>query len=229
MKVYLSEYGPCGYNSLQEIVDYKLGLGHSYLDHVIQYNVRYRDCLREKGMDGLLEMLFDECPRLAREETVLNNLKNWWVNGMHEHLADYDIQCYPRDARLNIAGSWFDGVDDVKAQVEMSGRTSKPIFEFLMDSRWSRREKYKENPDGLHIGELWESYPTFDSSDAGDGRSYDNYFFSRSPLTVAMMDCYSEIDKEANKCMVHEYIPKDALPVLYCNGDYPCVLLASEK
>ena len=85
MKVYLAEYGRCEYGSLQELVDYKLndGYGYLYLDDVVQYNVQYRDCLRENGIEGVINMMIKECPRLRKEEKVLQHLREWWKERMH--------------------------------------------------------------------------------------------------------------------------------------------------
>lgn len=231
MKVYLAEYGRCEYGSLQELVDYKLndGYGYLYLDDVVQYNVQYRDCLRENGIEGVIEMMIKECPRLRKEEKVLQHLREWWKERMHEHLADYDIQCYRRDERIKIAGSWFNGLDDVFSHVEILGRSREPFFEFQQINRWTLRDYHKQNVDGVHVAHLWESYPQFDSSDAGDDRNFENYFFSRTPISIEMMEHYCKLKSESNDCKVHEHIPKEMLPILYCDGDHPYVLLASEK
>ena len=231
MKVYLAEYGRCVYDSLQELVDYKLndGYGYLYLDDVVQYNVQYRDCLRENGIEGVINMMIKECPRLRKEEKVLQHLREWWKERMHEHLADYDIQCYRRDERIKIAGSWFNGLDDVFSYVEILGRSREPFFEFQQINRWTLRDYHKQNVDGVHVAHLWESYPQFDSSDAGDDRNFENYFFSRTPISIEMMEHYCKLKSESNDCKVHEHIPKEMLPILYCDGDHPYVLLASEK
>lgn len=70
----------------------------------------------------------------------------------------------------------------------------------------------------------------FDSSDASDGRSYNNYVISMEPLTEEKMDEYCDrIRASSNACMVHEYIPEDLLPIVYWDGDSDNVLVATAK
>lgn len=70
----------------------------------------------------------------------------------------------------------------------------------------------------------------FDSCDSSDGRSYNNYVFSKIPLTEDLMELYCKrISARFNACMVHEDIPTDLLPILYYDGDSDWVLLATKK
>ena len=70
----------------------------------------------------------------------------------------------------------------------------------------------------------------FDSSDASDGRSYNNYIISCNSLVEPMMEIYcSQVSVRSYFCMVHEDIPPYLLPILYYDGDSDCVLLATAK
>lgn len=230
-KVYMPHYGQCEYNCLEELI---LELRHNrgssswrslFLNHVVQYNVRFRDCLRAKGIEGLIRMLIEECPSLITEEKELGDLRRWWKERVDEHIADYDIQCYPVNAQLSLCGYSFDGIGEIESQVELSA-SDKYRWD---DDRVYPRKEYKQNTQGLHIGELWESYPTFDSYDASDGRSYDNFIIREHPITVADLRHLSEVKRGMNACRVNEFISSDLLPVVYHDGDNPYILVASSK
>ena len=226
-KVYFPCYGGCEFGSLEVAVDFvqqmRGGL-YVYIDEIVMYNIRFRDCLRMHGIEGVIKMLIDEAPAIAQETKALETLRSKWTHRMNEHIADYDIQCLPKNGRICINGCWFEGLKDIEAQVEISGTPG-----YLFRS-WYKREEYRHNPLGLHVGNIWRSYPKFDSSDASDGRCYNNYVFSKTPLTEEMMEDYcSRIKASFDSCMVHENIPADLLPILYYDGDSDCVLLATAK
>lgn len=230
-KVYMPQYGQCEYNCLEELI-LELRYNHGsktwrnlFLDHVVQYNIRYRDCLRAGGIDNVIEMLIEECPSLASEDKELSKLRHWWKERMSEHIADYDIQCYPVEFKLNLCGCLFDGLRDVESQTELSV-SDKYRWD---ESRVYPRKNYILNPQGLHIGMLWESYPMFDSSDASDGRSYDNFIIREHPITSSDLKQLSEIKRGMNACRVHEAIPNNLLPVIYHDGDNGYVLVATNK
>ena len=219
-------YGRCGFGNLVEAVKYvqKMPGGLDvYICDIVMYNVRFRDCLREKGIDGVIKILIDEAPVVAHDTKALEGLKCRWTDRMNEHIADYDIQCLPKNSRFYIEGCWFDGLEDLDSQVEMSGNPRHQL-------RWYTRDGYKPNPAGLHVGRIWVSYPTFDSFDDCDNRSYNNYVISKEPLTEEKMEEYCKrISMSGNACMVYEYIPKELLPVLYWDGDSENILLATAK
>ena len=224
--VYFPCYGGCEFECLEEAlkVVQKMPGGLSlYITDIVRYNIRFRDCLREHGIGGVIEMLVDEAPAVAEDSAALNELRRKWTDRMNERIGDYDIQCLPKDGEIYINECLFHGLNDIKQQVEMSGNPSHTY------SKWSAREKYQPNPS-FHIGNIWQSYPTFDSYDAADNRSYDNYVFSKEPLTEAMMDVYcKQIRSSYNFCMVHEDIPINLLPILYYEGEGDSVLLATRK
>lgn len=230
-KVYMPHYGQCEYNCLEELV---LELQHNrgsyewrslFLNHIVQYNIRFRDRLRARGIEGVIAMLIDECPSLSCEEKELGELHRWWKERMHERIADYDIQCYPRDAQLSFCGFSFDGIGEIESQVELSA-SDKYRWD---DDRVYPCKNYTPNTHGLHVGELWESYPTFDSYDVSDGRSYDNFIIRAHPITVADLRQLSEIKREMNACRVHEDIPENLLPIVYHDGDNEYMLVATNR
>lgn len=226
-KVFIPCYGKCEFGSMGEAVNYvqKMPGGLSvYIDKIVFYNIRFRDCLREKGIDGVIKMLIKEAPAVANDAKAIEDL-NWkWTDRKKEHIADYDIQCLPKDSLILIGDYLFNGLDEIETQVEITGNPTH-IY-----SKWYVLEGNIHNPAGLHIGNIWESYPKFDSYDDCDSRSFNNYVFSMQPLTEAMMDQYCKhVDIISDVCMVHEFIPKELLPILYYDGDSDNVLLATAK
>ncbi len=81
----------------------------------------------------------------------------------------------------------------------------------------------------IHVGEIYESYPIFDSSDLKDRRSFRNFIFRHSPICETDMRDALAIPHRCNFCMVQECIPHDMLPVLYYKGDGEHMLLATER
>ena len=226
-KVYFPCYGGCEFHSLEEAVNYveKIpGKLSTYISEIVMYNIRFRDCLRAQGIDGLINMLIGEAPAIIHDTKALEHLNEKWVEKMGKHIADYDIQCLPKDYWFLIEDCWFEGINDIDAQIEMYGSV-----------KWHEIKCYahqgcKSNPAGLHIGHLQENFPIFDSFDASDDRKYNNYVFSRQPLTEEKMEQYFKtVSSHMDFCMVHEEIPKEFLPILYYNGDSDYVLLATEK
>lgn len=218
----------CQYDSLDELIaEQRLkgyGGGFLFLNEIVEYNVRYRNCLREKGIEGAIAMLISDCPSLAKEQKDLDGLRDWWTRIMEEQIADYDIQCLPRDSKWYILGCPFEGLRDVQNQTEMSGCPTHDEA-----NRWSPSRKFEPNPMGLHVGEIWKSYPMFDSYDAGDGRYYQNFIFRNHPLTPNDMQVVADLRGPLNECRVHEFIPHHLLPILYYDGDSDSVLLATER
>ena len=226
-KIFIPSYGRYEFSSLKEAVNYvKLLPGglSVYLDDIVFYNIRFRDCLRENGLDGVIKMLTDEAPAITLDTKAIDSLKEKWTDRMGEHIADYDIQCLPKDSLILIGDYLFNGLDEIDAHTEICGNPTNRYF------KWFSREGYIHNPTGLHVGNIWVSYPRFDSSDDCDCRSYNNYLISKQPITESMMDQYWEkIPSNFNYCMVHEHIPEEFLPILYWDGNSRNVLLATAK
>lgn len=226
-KVCFPCYGGCEFLNLKEALNYvkQMPGGLSvYIMDIVLYNIRFRDCLREEGIEGVIKKLFDEAPEIAYETDALDNLKEKWRGRMKERIADYDIRCLPKDDWILIEDCLFDGLNDIDSQAEICGNP-RHLFK-----KWYTREGYIRNPAGMHVGDIYENYPVFDSYDVGDNRCYHNYVFSRVPLTEEMMEEYcNKISSHFNNCMVHEDIPEVLLPIIYYNGDSDYVLLATAK
>lgn len=187
------------------------------LCEIVQYNICYRNHLRNFGVEDLIVRLIKEAPQLKEEEVLLHYLREW---ASEEKLADYDIQCYNIKDKVTILGHTFNGLKDIQEHVEFYG-----LNEYRSLHYWAPAEvkPYKD----VHVGHLFENYPIFDSSDLCDDRTYQNYIFRTAPITEEDMIEAFHTFHGFNFCMVHENIPEERLPILYYRGDGKYMLLAT--
>lgn len=191
------------------------------ITYIVQYNVCYRDYLRENGIDSLIDMMCKDLPELAKDEKCLECLRRWSEN---TPLADYDVQCYHVDAKVDILEHIFNGFNDIRNSVELLCHIG------YGDELTFVQQDGSVNGGDIHVGLFSTDYPIFDHYDLGDDRTYQNYVFSRKPLTeVEMRRIYDTIPKMDVYMMVHEQIPEENLPVLWYSGDGKHIILASAK
>ena len=193
----------------------------TYICKIVEYNIPYRDYLRENGIDGLIEHLCDEAPSFREEEDAIKELQGWY--SQQGGIADYDIQCYGIDDSFDVLGHTFQGLQEIRERVEMFS------FQGYSGFRIFTPEETVGSPDGLHIGMMFQSYPQFDSYDAGDNRSYDNYIIRKKEITKSDMEKLSEVPSLYNDMRIHERIPASMLPILYYGGSGDYILLATAK
>ena len=193
----------------------------SYICDIVEYNILYRDCLRENGIDRLIEQLCAEAPSFRDEESAIKEFHEWYskLGG----IADYDIQCYGIDDAFNVLGHTFQGLQEIRQRVEMF------CFEGYSGFKIFTPEETVSSPDGLHVGMMFESYPKFDSYDAGDDRSYDNYIIRKKEISKSDMEKLAKVPSLSNDKRIHEHIPADMLPILYYRGSGNYMLLATAK
>ena len=189
------------------------------LTEIVRYNVFYRDYLREHGIDSLIKKMIEEVPELSEDKKALNHLREWTVK---EAIAAYDIQCFNIKCKITIMGHTFDGLEDIIKHRELLGKECFRGFECFAPQETIA---YSD----IHIGELYENYPIFDSYDLGDDRTYQNYIFRKSEITEQEMKAAFNISHRGNFCMVHEQIPSHLLPILYYSGDGKYMLFATNK
>ena len=139
-------------------------------------------------------------------------------------IADYDIQCYDITKPIPVLGKKF----------PFNTIGGKNVERFLGESRLSESESWRndqaiENEFGLHLGQVYDSYPRFDSSDWSDDRCYQNYIIRTSPIRKEEMLELMTVKTIDNRKRVHEHLPKHLLPVLYYEGDGRYALLSTAK
>lgn len=122
-----------------------------------------------------------------------------------------------------ILGHEFHGLEDVAAAVELSGSTFA-----LNHPQFFRTRTPEQVIPGIHIAEIWESYPCFDAEDRMyENRTYQNYFFSEEPFSPAKVcDIISKCTNRCNYQFVNSEMPADFTPALYYVGDGDKMLLA---
>lgn len=210
------------FDSLQEAVTYLKKNSYSwyiYLQDIVAYTLRYRDYLRENGIDATIQLLIDEVPELKEEAKALDWLREYYTD---EEVASYDIRCYDIRDKITVLGHEFKGLKDVIAHTCMAGvnhHSDLSIYELSPTKR----------KNGLSVVELYEHYPVFDSYDMGDDRTYQNYFFINGDVSSEDVEKRAKLSDGVNYCMVHEDLPEEMLPVLYYNGDGDYMLLAQKK
>ena len=184
---------------------------------IVRYNVRYRNHYRKFGFFALMALLlYDECLLVKESDSIKylsGALKNWKI-------ADYDIQCYNINDEITILGQTFKGLEDIRKNVEICCRFgTKGINGFV--------PKENDGFNNIHVGLIYENYPTFDSFDYADNRTYQNYIFRKDSITVSDIKKCKEIWHCMNFCMLHEDIPEEMLPMLYYCGEGNYMLLTS--
>lgn len=223
-KICYPGYVDCEYDSLRDAVLHFRKKGSNmeyYLPDIIMYNVCYRDYLRNYGMDMLLKRFVKDVPELEKDEKLLKRLREWY-DKEGKNLAAYDIQCYNIKDTITVLGHEFHGLEDVIAH-----RTS---YGYIESSDLSISSCIpNKHKSGLYVSEFYADYPIFDSYDAGDGRTYQNYVFTNEPIDDEKLKEIAEIRHNYNYCMVHENIPEHLLPILYYRGDGDYMILAQKK
>jgi len=148
-----------------------------HLGDIMQYNVRYRDYLREHGIDELVELMLREAPALRQEENAIKEIYNRFDR--MGQIARYDIQCYDITKQIPVLGK----------ESALRLHRGKNVEWFLQENSISKLSPFHnnhaiQNEFGLHLGQVYENYPCFDSSDWSDDRSYRNYFIRTSPINT---------------------------------------------
>lgn len=218
-------YNGGGYKCMEDVVrackDETWNRLSLYICDIVEYNVKYRDCLRKDGIEGLIDRLCSEAPSFKNETDAIKCLRKWYSE--LGRLADYDIQCYGIKETFEVLGRKIQGLQEMRRRVEMyAGENWGELNIFTPD-------KKTDSSDGLHIGMMFMDYPKFDSSDACDDRSYDNYIIRKRKITNTDMNRLFKVPSCSNAMRIHETIPTELLPVLYYGGSEDYMLLASCK
>lgn len=81
--------------------------------------------------------------------------------------------------------------------------------------------------DGIHVLEVYERYPCFDSSDyATEDRYFRNFFFSTKPFTMGEIYRFALMNRKCNLQFIDENMPDWAIPSIYYDGDSKKMTLA---
>lgn len=193
-----------------------------HLGDIMQYNISYRDYLRQYGIDELVELMLHEAPVLRQyKDAVMEIYERFEKMGK---VANYDIQCYDITKPIPVLGK----------KLPFSSLEGKNVEWFLRECRIGEPNPFPndhaiQNAFGLHLGQVYENYPQFDSSDWCDDRSYQNYIIRTSPIINTQLVELMKVEALSNRQRVHERIPEQLLPVLYYEGEGRYALLATRK
>lgn len=141
-------------------------------------------------------------------------------------LSKVVIEAVPNDGKIEILNHVFKGIEEISKAVEVRGRVT-PDFRGERDFTEVRPETPVE---GLHILELYQPYPCFDSSDSlYENRMYSNFFFSTTPFSEERINEIINLKKTTNYRMVNEDMDMDFLPAIYFQGDSRYNLIVAKK
>ena len=210
------------YSSLLEIYNEKK-VSWCDLKDIVIYNKCYRDYFREYSFEALVKLLEEESEGLFNgrdKEMFIERMKDYKV-------ASYEIKILSTNKPITILGHTFDGLYDIQTHCELEDND----YYFRDGSGCYVPKSFRETspyPD-IHIGQLWERYPCFDSYDyATEKRTYQNYIFKKTPITKEDIVELQKLPRETNCCIVTDKIPEELLPVLYYVGAGETMLLATK-
>ena len=124
---------------------------------------------------------------------------------------------YPIDTEFEVCGHHFQGLEDLKKNITAS------VYQRDFES-FCRRGKPSVIFNNKQLGDLsilkvWDSYPTFDSSDGFDDRRYQNYLFVRGEITEEYIDRLDEVLKKGGDWYVDDSMPDILVPRIYYRGE----------
>ncbi len=119
---------------------------------------------------------------------------------------------------VEILGHVFHGLKEIKAAVEMS---ASPFSHDEIDKEYVDKKMPDAQIQGVHVAEIWQSYPCFDFEDRmNENRTYQNYFFSDKPFTPERIcEIYQKCHEQFNFGLINENMPAEYAPAVYYVGD----------
>lgn len=204
---YYKNRGP--YGSLDELLDATRNEIKYYLHGVVRYNLWYRDIARRSGVDAIERVLLNECRRLADYPEALAGVRD---SLEREPISEeIDLFYWPKNGILE--GENFSiSLESMEKAVEVYGSSNGSVI--------SRRKEFKQLGDGVHVAEVYERYPCFDSEDyACENRYFENYFTSKEPVSDEAMKLLQNLKNGGNARLLTESTPARFLPAVYYKGE----------
>ena len=141
----------------------------------------------------------------------------------HKTIAEsgITIQTLPINAIIDLGFAKIHGLNELKKLVEKH-IYNKDGCEYEIRTRDVATQS-------AHVGDEWERYPIFDSSDLFDDRRYCNYIIRQKPIKDSEMIELINTTPHCNHCRLHESTPVYLLPMVYYKGDSNVMLVALPK
>ena len=212
------------YSSLSEVYKARNISWHDLM-YIVIYNKYYRDFLRKHDLEALINKLEEE------SEGMFNgrDIEMFRARMQDYKVASYEIKICSTREPITILGHTFNGLHDIQRHCELENNDSSSLGNgegCYVPKSFSETLPY---PD-IHIGQLWERYPCFDSYDyANEKRTYQNYIFKKTPISKEDIVKLHKLPATTNFCKVTDEIPEDLLPILYYVGEGDTMLLATKK
>lgn len=189
-------------------------------DDMMLHNVIIRDAMRSFGVRKVVEHIREFAPNNKELQERFDFFIDRHPDGS---IGNLDIQVFSIIEDVDILGHTFHGLEDIIAYREMS------LCEEYMSKDPARSVTPKKH-GSLHVGEVWQSYPCFDSSDyATETRSYQNYLIRNKPVTNSDMQKIKNLPTVGCLEKINEKMPIDALPLVYYYGDGGFMLVAPPR
>lgn len=202
--------------TLEEAMEY-LNMHPYEFEDFILHNVGLRNVLREIGAAQLVAELRKIIEPSAMLDTMMKRFETKWID---KPIADFDIQVYPIATKVNICGHTFDGLEEIQRLTEISG--TGYLNQYIT--------KKDIGCEDVHVGQIYQRYPCFDSSDyAYENRYYQNYLIRKE--AISEQDVYKALamKSQGNEKRVHELTPAKMLPMVYYKGEGGFMLIATNK
>lgn len=173
-------------------------------DDMMLHNIILRDAMRRFGVRKVI----DHIREFAPDNQELQERFDFFIERHPDGIiGDLDIQVYSIIEDVDILGHTFHGLEDIMAYREMS------LCEEYM-SKDSARSVTPKKRGGIHVGEVWQGYPCFDSSDyATEARSYQNYLVRNKPVTNADMQIIKNLPTVGCLEKINEKMPIDRITI----------------
>lgn len=137
-------------------------------------------------------------------------MKNWNLFQKKEQYRPNIYTCSIYDD-VEILGHVFHGLQDIMEHVEISMAEGSCI---------GAHECKPAKRGEVHVGELWQRYPCFDSSDyLYEERSYRNYIFRRKSIEESDLKKLERLPWKGNNKRISPSVPKEMLPIVYYVGE----------
>lgn len=206
--------------SLEEAIDYIIENKSFYmLIKMIEYNVPLRDRIREIGLASFsqeMRTIFSEKYYSNTLDIYLDDLCNRWSN---HTISDFDIQIYALLDSVTILGHDFSGLQEIASTTEA-----------LLGSKSCQASYLDIQNPKVHVGELYERYPCFDSDDyVNENRYYVNYLIRDHKIQESDLLACRDAKCSGNACRVNEKLSHELLPMVYYDGDSGFMLVATLK